>query len=102
MKPNPADFRAADQDRHRMRISLLSALPAIVCALMFAGDSHAQAPADAKAPVAIQEWTVPWEKTRPRDPYVDAKSRVWFVGQSGNYIAFLEPGTGKFTRFEID
>src|SRR5688572_2323205 len=63
---------------------------------------HAQATADAKAPVAIQEWTVPWAKTRPRDPYVDAKSRVWFVGQGGNYIAYLEPGTGKFTRFEID
>ena len=58
--------------------------------------------AGAKAPVAIQEWTVPWERSRPRDAYVDGTGRVWFVGQAGNYIAYLEPASGKFTRFEID
>ena len=40
--------------------------------------------------VEITEWTVPWEKTRPRDPFVDAGGRVWFVGQTGNYIAHLD------------
>ena len=38
------------------------------------------------APVEITEWTVPWEKTRPRDPFLDNRGRVWFVGQAGNYI----------------
>jgi len=52
--------------------------------------------------VQITEWTVPWEKTRPRDPYVDAAGKVWFVGQAGNYIANLDPETGTFKRFEID
>lgn len=56
----------------------------------------------AAAPVQITEWTVPWEKTRPRDPYVDAKGRVWFVGQEGNYIAHLDPTSGKFKRYEIE
>src|SRR5918998_2444207 len=56
----------------------------------------------AKAPVQITEWTVPWEKTRPRDPYLDAKGRVWFVGQAGNYIAHLDPASGQFKRFEIE
>ena len=41
---------------------------------------RANAPA-AVAPVQITEWTVPWEKTRPRDPYVDASGKVWFVGE---------------------
>ena len=54
------------------------------------------------APVEITEWTVPWEKSRPRDPFVDAQNRVWFVGQEGNYIARLDPSTGKFTRYEIE
>jgi virginiamycin B lyase len=45
------------------------------------------------APVEIQEWTVPWDDTRPRDPYADARQRVWFVGQVGNYIAYLDPTT---------
>lgn len=54
------------------------------------------------APVQITEWTVPWEKSRPRDPYVDSKGRVWFVGQAGNYIAHLNPVSGQFKRFEIE
>ena len=52
--------------------------------------------------VEITEWTVPWEKTRPRDPYVDKQGRVWFVGQSGNYIAYLNPTSGEFKRYEIE
>lgn len=52
--------------------------------------------------VEIKEWKVPWEKTRPRDPFVDAQGRVWFVGQAGNYVAHLEPASGKFTRHELE
>lgn len=46
-------------------------------------------------------WLVPWEKTRPRDPAVDAEGRVWFAGQGGDYVAWLDPQSGKFTRFEL-
>ena len=56
----------------------------------------------AAAPPAVQEWTVPWESTRPRDPYVAPNGLVWFVGQQGNYVANLDPKTGKFDRYEID
>ncbi|MCZ6719148.1 MAG: lyase [Gammaproteobacteria bacterium] len=52
--------------------------------------------------VQITEWRVPWENTRPRDPYVDSQRRVWFVGQAGDYVARLDPSTGTFTRFELD
>jgi virginiamycin B lyase len=55
-----------------------------------------------RADLAAHEWQVPWERSRPRDPSVDARGRVWFVGQVGNYIANLDPATGKFVRFEID
>lgn len=58
------------------------------------------APATLTDPV-ITEWKVPWEDTRPRDPYVDGQGRVWFVGQSGNYVAYLDPNSGKFTSFTI-
>ncbi|HEX6058043.1 MAG TPA: hypothetical protein VFZ11_03410 [Gemmatimonadaceae bacterium] len=51
--------------------------------------------------VQITEWTVPWERTRPRDPFVDGEGRVWFVGQAGNYIARLDPASGRFQRYEI-
>jgi len=53
-------------------------------------------------PVEITEWPVPWERTRPRDPYVDARGRVWFVGQEGDYVAFLDPTSGTFRRFDLE
>src|SRR5690606_10515604 len=52
--------------------------------------------------VHIEEWTVPWERSRPRDPYVGPDGRVWFVGQVGNYVAYLEPRSGEFKRYELD
>ncbi|HET9425220.1 MAG TPA: hypothetical protein VFO55_07615, partial [Gemmatimonadaceae bacterium] len=39
--------------------------------------------------------------TRPRDPYQDQKGRVWFVGQSGNYIGRIDTD-GSIRKFEID
>ena len=58
------------------------------------------APAPQK--VDIHEWPVPWKDTRPRDPAVDAKGRVWFVGQTGHYIGALDPASGKFARYELE
>lgn len=52
--------------------------------------------------VRITEYTVPYESSRPRDPYVDQRGRVWFVGQSGNYIAYMDQATGQFRRYELD
>lgn len=52
--------------------------------------------------VDVKEWTVPWERSRPRDPFVAPDGRVWFVGQATNYIAVLDPATGQFRRYEID
>lgn len=65
-------------------------------------------PASAQVQAAAQdnslepkEWTVPWQQTRPRDPVMDQSGRVWFVGQAGNYIAYLDPKTGEFKRYEV-
>ena len=59
-------------------------------------------PAVVDKPPVIKEWPVPWGETRPRDPYVDpVTKRVWFCGQVGNYLAYLDPATGEFKRFEF-
>ncbi|UCF42159.1 MAG: lyase [Gemmatimonadota bacterium] len=52
--------------------------------------------------VDITEWQVPWENTRPRDPYVGPDGRVWFVGQRDDYVASLEPQSGAFARYELE
>lgn len=49
----------------------------------------------------ITEWPVPWEKTGPRDPSVAPDGRVWFVGQTGNYLAVFDPDRESFERFEL-
>ena len=51
--------------------------------------------------VEIREWKVPYEHSRPRDPSVDSLGRVWFCGQAGAYLAYLEPETGDFTKYEL-
>jgi virginiamycin B lyase len=53
-------------------------------------------------PVDIREWPVPWESSGPRDPFVAPDGRVWFVGQRGDYVAHLDPGTGDFNRYDLD
>ena len=54
------------------------------------------------AQVTIKEWPVPYADSRPRDPYVDGNERVWFAGQKGNYLAYLEPNSGNFKRYELE
>jgi virginiamycin B lyase len=83
----------------RLRRAALGALSLVAALPLAAGAQRAAASSDA---VALTEWMVPWEGTRPRDPAVGADGRIWFVGQEGNYVARLDPASGKFTRIEID
>ena len=58
-------------------------------------------PAAATDAARITEWEVPYPDTRPRDPYVDSTGRVWFCGQAGAYIAYLDTNTGQFVRLDL-
>lgn len=59
-------------------------------------------PVHAQDAVEIREWEVPYDASRPRDPYVGPDDRIWFVGQRSHYIAVLDPETGDFQRFDLD
>ncbi len=52
-------------------------------------------------PVNIKEWNVTFGG-RSRDPFAESAKSVWFVGQGGNYLARLDPSTGKITRKTLD
>lgn len=68
-----------------------------------ASDASAVATAAADTSgIDIQEWTVPFEDSRPRDPYVGPDGRVWFVGQKSDYVASLDPATGDFKKYDLD
>jgi virginiamycin B lyase len=85
---------------HILPVAAIVSLPVLM--LRSSGYGAGSSVAPRLAPVDITEWTVPWEKTRPRDPYVDGRGMVWFVGQEGNYIATLNPTSGQFRKFEIE
>ena len=62
----------------------------------------AATPASDNGPaVEIREWPVPWEASRPRDPYVAPDGKVWFVGQRGDYLAWLDPASGEMKRHDL-
>jgi len=52
--------------------------------------------------IQIDEWEVPWAQSRPRDPMVGPDGKVWFVGQRSDYVAYLDPPSGHFERFDLE
>jgi virginiamycin B lyase len=71
-------------------------IPAVaVLALVLSGDLRADDPLD------IREWQVPYEESRPRDPYAESESSVWFVGQRTGYLAHLDASTGEFSQVAL-
>ena len=58
--------------------------------------------AEPRDPVEIREWSVPYEASRPRDPFAVSDREVWFVGQRGHYLARLETDSGTFTRHPLE
>jgi len=82
-----------------IRILLLSTLASVPC-VVATGQAQTIEPVD--NPLDIREWLVPWENSRPRDPYVAKDGRVWFVGQRSHYVANLDPESGEFNRYDLD
>ena len=52
-------------------------------------------------PIEIDEWTVPYETSRPRDPFAVSADSVWFVGQRAGYLARLDVETGSFEKIDL-
>ncbi|WP_411817880.1 lyase [Hyphococcus sp. DH-69] len=51
--------------------------------------------------VEIREWKVPYENTRPRDPFAETSDSVWFAGQRGGYLGHLDVETGTIVRVDL-
>ncbi|HEV7993994.1 MAG TPA: hypothetical protein VGP25_19355 [Gemmatimonadaceae bacterium] len=75
---------------------------AVVLSVAVGSLTHAQGTRATTSAPELKSWSIPWDGTRPRDPYADQKGRVWFVGQVGNYVARLDPASGEFKRYEIE
>ena len=84
-------IRKADVTRLGISIAIFFCLP-ISCSPVGA--------ADAINPIEIEEWEVPYGG-RPRDPFAAGGDKIWFVGQSGNYLARFTPSTGAFFKRDL-
>ncbi|MEQ8233723.1 MAG: lyase [Gammaproteobacteria bacterium] len=73
-----------------MRYALMTTL----IAFLFSATSRA-------AELRVEEWTVPWPETRPREPEVAPDGTVWFAGQKGGYVGRLQPETGAFEKVDL-
>ena len=49
----------------------------------------------------IREWQVPYTESRPRDPFAESETSIWFVGQRTGYLAHLDAVTGDFSQVEL-
>ena len=80
-----------------------AALLSLLVAPVFLGAQGTPRQSGAALHSEPKTWTTPFDpRSRPRDPFADQKGRVWFVGQEGNYVAYLEPDKGSFKKFEIE
>ena len=79
------------------------AVSAIALTALFAPCAIAQdftnEPADGQ--ILIEEWTVPYEESRPRDPFTADGETIWFVGQRSDYLASLNVETGEFEHVAL-
>ena len=53
------------------------------------------------AELDIREWQVPFEESRPRDPFAENAGSVWFVGQRSGYLAHLDVASGKIDKVDL-
>ncbi|MEO0398751.1 MAG: lyase [Pseudomonadota bacterium] len=81
-----------------MRTALLAGLAAIFTVGATAPNAGA---ADADHTIDIKEWAVPYEASRPRDPFAVDGDTVWFVGQKAGYLAKLSVADGAFTKVAL-
>jgi len=75
----------------------MRALPSFITGLI-AVSASCLALADS---IEIREWQVPYEQSRPRDPFAESATSVWFVGQRSGYLAHLDAESGEFTQVEL-
>ncbi|MCL5051056.1 MAG: lyase [Firmicutes bacterium] len=51
--------------------------------------------------LSFQEWEVPFEGPRARDPWVVSSDEIWYVGQRSDYVGIFTPSTGEFKKIDL-
>lgn len=52
--------------------------------------------------VSLDEWNVPFDDSRSRDPYVAPNGTVYFAGQRADYVGHFNPETEEFREYPLE
>jgi len=78
-----------------METTMRFGLAILACGAVLAGAASAENPVD------IQEWEVPYEQSRPRDPFAESEHSIWFVGQREGYLGRLDAESGEISKRDL-
>ncbi|MFO7799601.1 lyase [Rhodohalobacter sp.] len=81
-------------------LSLLAVLLFLGCANQEAEQAETNAPDEVI--VSVEEWDVPFDDTRSRDPYVAPDGTVYFAGQRAHYVGHFNPETEEFRELPLE
>lgn len=51
--------------------------------------------------VTFEEWQVPFEGPRARDPWIVDSDEIWYVGQRSDYVGIFTPSSGEFEKIDL-
>ncbi len=80
--------------------SILTVLLFLGCANQEA--EQAETNTSAEVIVSVEEWDVPFDDTRSRDPYVAPDGTVFFAGQRAHYVGHFNPETEEFRELPLE
>ncbi|MEX0646169.1 MAG: hypothetical protein WEA56_05650 [Balneolaceae bacterium] len=85
-------------------MKLLITLAFSLCIFVSCDRSEAtqEAAVDTTEIVAVEEFDVPFDETRTRDPYAAPDGKVYFAGQREHYVGVFDPETGEFDQYELE
>jgi virginiamycin B lyase len=66
------------------------------------GEASQSNEATSEVVVSLEEWNVPFDETRTRDPYVAPDGTVFFAGQREHYVGHFNPETGEFRHLPLE
>ncbi len=80
-------------------------LPIILALAVYScqsGDASQSQEITAEVIVSLEEWNVPFDETRSRDPYVAPDGTVFFAGQRAHYVGHFNPETEEFRHLPLE
>ena len=85
-----------------MKSTLLLLLTFLLIGCANSDAEQAESNTQTEVIVSVDEWDVPFDDTRSRDPYVAPDGTVFFAGQRAHYVGHFNPETEEFRELPLE